>query len=63
MEWTVNVNLNFSWQYKTQNCLDKNHNIFQTTCFNHSKIERRRLKNVVIFIQTLNLLLKLVKTC
>ena len=31
------------------NYLDKNYNIFQTTRFNHT----RRLKNVVIFIQTI----------
>ena len=46
-----------------QNCLDKNYKIFQTTRFNHtmiffklkdhSMIETRRLKNVVIFIQTI----------
>ena len=32
--------------------MDKNHNIFQTTPFNLTMIETRRLKNVVIFIQT-----------
>ena len=42
---------------KSFSFLDENHYIFQTTRFNHtckdhSTIETHRLKNVVIFIQT-----------
>ena len=62
-EW-VNNFLGFIWKNINENCLNKNNNIFQMTRFNHtmtffklekghSMIETRRLKNVVIFVQTI----------